>query len=87
MTILEMLGQSAILTVLGVGIVFGFLLIVVVVVSQFERVFKSRGSKANSEPVAPAAASAPVSQSAAAAVNPQLVAAITAAVHEYRSQG
>ena len=85
MTILEMLGQSAILTVLGVGIVFGFLLIVVVVVSQFERVFKPRGSKANKEPVAPASASAPVSQ--CTGVSPQLVAAITAAVHEYRSQG
>ena len=74
MTILDMLGQSAILTVLGVGIVFSFLFIVVVVVSQFERVFKPRGSK--EAPIATAPQSTGVS--------PQLVAAITAAVVEYR---
>ena len=83
MTILEMLGQSAILTVLGVGIVFSFLLIVVIVVSQFERVFKpSGGQAANMEPVVLATSSP--STSPVTGVSPQLVAAITAAVHEYR---
>ena len=74
MTILEMLGQSAVLTVLGVTIVFSFLFIVVVVVSQFERVFKPRGKKAITE----------TTETTNKAVNPQIVAAISAAIVEYR---
>ena len=80
MTIFDMLGQSAILTVLGVSIVFGFLLIVVIVVSQFSWIFKSRKSKI--EAAVTAAAPGP-------GTSPQVVAAISAAAiyaaaHEYR---
>jgi len=34
MTIVEMLGQSGILTLLGMGVVFGFLALMVVVINQ-----------------------------------------------------
>jgi len=33
MTIVEMLGQSGVLTLLGLGVVFGFLIIMVIVIN------------------------------------------------------
>ena len=42
MTISEMLGQSAILAVLGVGIVFGFLIILVGVISLVGKIVGSK---------------------------------------------
>ena len=41
MTILEMLEQSGILTLLGIGVVFGFLIIMVVVISQVGKLFRA----------------------------------------------
>ena len=35
MTIVEMLGQSGVLTLLGMGVVFSFLILLVVIISQF----------------------------------------------------
>ena len=43
MNIMEMLGQSAILTVLGMGVVFFFLIILVVIISQIGRFFCKKG--------------------------------------------
>jgi oxaloacetate decarboxylase gamma subunit len=42
MTIVEMLNQSAVLTLLGMGIVFSFLTILVVIISQMGRLFSSK---------------------------------------------
>jgi len=39
MTIGEMIGQSGVMTLLGMGTVFGFLTIMVIIISQFEKVF------------------------------------------------
>ncbi|MCL2007842.1 MAG: OadG family protein [Treponema sp.] len=74
MTILDMLGQSAILTVLGVGIVFLFLLIVVIVVSQFGRVFKTALRSTELSPIS----------QVSSGVKPQVIAAISAAISEHR---
>jgi len=40
MTILDMLGQSAVLTVLGMGVVFGFLVIMVICVSIMGKIMQ-----------------------------------------------
>ena len=42
MTIVEMLGQSVILTLLGMGVVFGFLILLVVVISQVGKFFNKK---------------------------------------------
>ena len=44
MTISEMLGQSALLTLLGMGIVVGFLILLIAVISQFKRFNNSKDS-------------------------------------------
>ncbi len=72
MTIFEMLGQSAILTLLGMGIVFGFLIILVVVISLFGRLLGTKEKGENKQ------------QAKTPDVNSQLTAAITAAVTEYQ---
>jgi len=47
MTILDMLGQSGVLTVLGMGVVFGFLIIMVVCVSVMGKIIQGlEGNKA-----------------------------------------
>ena len=78
MTILEMLGQSGVLTVLGMGVVFGFLTIMVICVTIMGKVIHALG--ADKDVIAPgsdAAASSPAKTTAVAA-------AITAAVTEYQ---
>ena len=80
MTILEMLGQSGVLTLLGMGVVFGFLIIVVICVSAMGKVVHALG--ADKDVTAPKAAVTP--PSGGSAKNPAVVAAITAAVDEYR---
>jgi len=42
MTILEMLEQSGILTLLGLGIVFGFLIIMVVIISLVGKIISEK---------------------------------------------
>ena len=78
MTILEMLEQSGILTVLGMGVVFGFLVIMVVCVSAMGKIVQALGAGKNA--AEPQAAS--VSQ--AGDKSKAVTAAITAAVSEYR---
>ena len=78
MTIMEMLGQSGVLTLLGMAVVFGFLIVMVFIISQIGRFFASRGG----EPVfvkAAAGSSAP-----AGADKAQITAVISAAVAEYQ---
>jgi len=78
MTILEMLGQSGSLTVLGMGVVFGFLAIMVICVTIMGKIVHALG--ADKDVIAPqpdAAASSPAKSTA-------VTAAITAAVTEYQ---
>jgi oxaloacetate decarboxylase (Na+ extruding) subunit gamma len=78
MTILEMLGQSGVLTVLGMGIVFGFLTIMVICVTIMGKVVHALG--ADKDVIAPEQTVAASSPAKATAVT----AAITAAVTEYQ---
>ena len=82
MTILEMLEQSGVLTLLGMGVVFGFLVIVVICVSAMGKIVHALG--ADKDVGAPQAAVSPPPQTGGAAKNTGVVAAITAAVDEYR---
>jgi oxaloacetate decarboxylase gamma subunit len=74
MTIMDMLEQSGILTLLGMGVVFGFLIIMVISISLVGKIIHAMGADTDvAQPAKPApAGSAPV------------IAAITAAVTEYR---
>jgi oxaloacetate decarboxylase gamma subunit len=75
MTIVEMLGQSGVLTLLGMGIVFGFLVIMIISITVVGRIIQALGS----------VAAAPVT--GAAGNGAEVTAAITAAVNEYRKKG
>jgi oxaloacetate decarboxylase gamma subunit len=77
MTIFEMLEQSGALTLLGMGIVVGFLVILVISVSIMGRIFQALGVK---DEVAAPVAAAPVKTADDKAVT----AAIVSAVNEYR---
>ena len=81
MTIFEMLSQSGILTILGTSLVFAFLGIMVLCVTAMGKFFQAR--EAAGVLSAPAV-EAPVSQASATEKNMAIIAAITAAVHEYR---
>jgi oxaloacetate decarboxylase gamma subunit len=82
MTIIEMLGQSGVLTVLGMAVVFSFLLIMIVCVTISGKVIHTLGlDKDASQPASQSAAAGPAK---AASGRPGVVAAITAAVAEYR---
>jgi oxaloacetate decarboxylase gamma subunit len=80
MTIFEMLEQSGVLTLLGMGIVFSFLVILVICVSIMGKVVRALGGGKDS--------AAPASGTSAPAPSPAkttaVAAAITAAVNEYR---
>jgi oxaloacetate decarboxylase gamma subunit len=81
MTILEMLEQSTILTVLGMTVVFAFLWIMIVCVNIAGKVIHKTGlDKDVSEPPAYA------SPAARAGTPPPVAAAITAAVTEYQKK-
>jgi oxaloacetate decarboxylase gamma subunit len=79
MTIAEMLGQSGVLTLLGMGIVFGFLVILIVCVSLMGKLILDRGADKDLPQVPKAAAGAP-----AGTGNAAVTAAISAAVNEYQ---
>jgi oxaloacetate decarboxylase gamma subunit len=73
-----MLGQSGVLTLLGMGIVFGFLVIMVICVSIMGKIVNALGAnKVPDEPVPGASVSASTKTTAVAA-------AITAAITEYQ---
>lgn len=74
MTIVEMLGQSGILAILGMGVVFGFLVIMVIVINLAGKVIKDKVASSGQ----PKPAFNSVSDGG------QVTAAISAAVNEYR---
>jgi oxaloacetate decarboxylase gamma subunit len=78
---MEMLGQSGVLTILGMGIVFSFLVTLVIVISLVGRFISSREPvKTTIVPDAQTALSVPARPGDGA----QITAAISAAVNEYR---
>ena len=78
MTIVEMLGQSGILTLLGMGVVFGFLIVMVIVINLAGKLIKEKVAfSGQPHEVTPAF-------NAAVPDNGQITAAISAAVNEYR---
>ncbi|MDR2210358.1 MAG: OadG family protein [Spirochaetaceae bacterium] len=73
--ILDMLGQSGVLAVLGMGTVFGFLIIMIISIEIAGKTIRGLGWAGGETPaVKPAAKN-----------DPELTAAISAAVNEYRS--
>jgi oxaloacetate decarboxylase gamma subunit len=72
-----MLEQSGVLTLLGMGIVFSFLIIMIIVVSLMGKVIRTIGVDKDTNAAQPAAPSA--------AKTTAVAAAITAAVNEYRA--
>jgi oxaloacetate decarboxylase gamma subunit len=87
MTIIEMFEQSAVLTLLGMGVVFGFLLILVVAITVMGKVVHAMGLDKVPEVVKPKTP-LPVSTVATASVvvnqDSAITAAISAAVSTYR---
>ena len=82
MTIIEMLGQSVILTVLGMGVVFAFLIVLVFVISFIGKLSSAEIPNPN---VKVSGNPAPkILQETVMENNPQIVAAITAAVIEFQ---
>ena len=77
MTILDMLGQSGTLTLLGMGVVFGFLIIMVIVISCVGKIIKNMSLERELKPVVSAAPRP-------AGNNDAVTAAISAAVNQYR---
>lgn len=75
MTIGEMLGQSGLLTLLGMGVVFAFLIIMIICMNLLHAVLHALKMDQDEKKEAPQA-SAPVQDKGA------IVAAIAAAVHE-----
>ncbi len=74
MTIIEMLGQSGLLTLLGMCVVFGFIIILIICMKLLQVVIHALKLD-KEEPAAPA-------NKAAAPDNNAVVAAIAAAVHD-----
>ena len=84
MTIMEMLGQSGVLTLLGMGVVFGFLTVMVICMTITGKIVHALGlDKDLLEPAKPAARPAPP-PTAAGTDAATVTAVISAAVHEYR---
>jgi oxaloacetate decarboxylase gamma subunit len=80
MTIVDMLQQSGVLTLLGMAIVFSFLVILIISVTLVGKVIHAVGAdKDVTQPPKPA-----VSQANNAAKTSAVAAAITAAVTEYQ---
>jgi oxaloacetate decarboxylase gamma subunit len=77
-----MLGQSGALTLLGMGIVFGFLVILIVSVSVVGKIIHALGLDKTALPKSAVSAGP-----SAAAKTAAVTAAITAAVIEYRGNG
>ncbi len=81
MTIIEMFGQSAILSLIGMGVVFSFLIILIISVTLVAKLVKAM--KWDGDVTAPKAAYVP--SSASSANSGAVTAAITAAVNEHRN--
>jgi oxaloacetate decarboxylase gamma subunit len=81
MTIVEMLGQSGALTLLGMGIVFGFLVILIIAVALIGKLIHALGLDKDAGALPkPAVSTGPSTAAKTAAVT----AAISAALAEYR---
>ena len=82
MTIVQMLEQSGVLTLLGMGIVFGFLVIMVICVSVMGKVIHALGinNGANTSGISTQTSI----QASTTDKSTAVTAAITAAVNEYR---
>ena len=78
MTIVDMLGQSGLLTLLGMGVVFGFLIIMIIFMSVSTKIIKALGLDKVKKPAQGAAAK----PAANAQNNNAVVAAIAAAARE-----
>jgi oxaloacetate decarboxylase gamma subunit len=83
MTVVEMLEQSGALTLLGMGIVFGFLVILIVCVTLAGKLIHAAGLDKDAGALPKPVASAGPST---AAKTTAVTAAITAAVTEYRKE-
>ena len=81
MTIVEMLGQSALLTGLGMGVVFGFLIILIIFMTITSKVIKALGLDKDVPKSTAGTASADPAQN-----NNAVVAAIAAALREKESK-
>ena len=82
MTIADMIGQSGTVSLLGMSIVFGFLVIMVITISVLGKIINSFKSEKNISAVSVTAAeggSKPIS-----ANNGDIIAAISVAVNKYR---
>jgi oxaloacetate decarboxylase gamma subunit len=77
MTIFDMLGQSGILTVLGMGVVFGFLILMIIAVNIVGKAIHALGLDKD-------VAVKPASQTTGQ--NGAVTAAISAAVNEYQKK-
>ena len=75
MTITEMLGQSGLLTLLGMGVVFAFLIILIICMNALHGVLHLLGKDKDKPVETPASAAAPV-----VADETEVVAAIAAAI-------
>jgi oxaloacetate decarboxylase gamma subunit len=80
MTIIEMLGQSGVLTVLGMGVVFSFLIIMIFAITAVGKIIIAL--KLNKGLMTQVLASPSASVASGNAVS--VTAAISAAVNEYR---
>jgi oxaloacetate decarboxylase gamma subunit len=81
MTIVDMLEQSGVLTLLGMGVVFGFLILVIISVTLVGKFIHAIG--ADKDVYTPPAVTG--SGSSSAAKTTAVAAAITAAVTEYQN--
>ena len=85
MNIIEMLEQSVVLTVLGMGVVFSFLIILVIVISQIGRFVSAKDSDKSLEvQTASFTPASGIKQDKTVENNPQITAVISAAINEYR---
>jgi oxaloacetate decarboxylase gamma subunit len=80
MTIAEMFGQSGILALIGMSVVFGFLIIMIISVTVAGKILHALGL--DKEPAAKTTPAAASGNSAGAPV----IAAISAAVQQYRGK-
>ena len=81
MTIAEMFGQSVIVTLLGMSVVFGFLIILIISITLAGKIIHALCLDKDLQAKAPVPAAVP---SSGTANNTAVTAAITAAVTEYR---
>jgi oxaloacetate decarboxylase gamma subunit len=83
MTIMQMLGQSGVLSLLGMSVVFGFLIIMIISITVVGKIIHALGLDKDAAP-AKAAVAPPASGNGVSRNEASVTAAISAAVNEYR---